>query len=351
LTQTSRYASLLAKIGAERSNLLNEPKLRALSETKNLDELIAQLNETSYSALSKIPTPINSRKIEYSLKETLIEIYAKIIKASPKTTRQFLQTRLIAEEFENLKTLIKLTAAGLLTGEKLSKTHLTVQTHLKNRATFEKAATAEDLNSLVKALSSLNYAQTLKQALKRYEETKSTQIFDILLDKTYFEQFWETYQNLPKQEQNHALTYASLKHDSFTLLTLMRGKTMGYDPNWLRLVVPKNNFKINAETIEALLAAENNNAALKIAQQTPFRNNFPAASTPEETLANSEKAFKKALLNHAHETRITELFNVGAPLAFITEKDAEATNLTIISLGIEHKKTPQDIQQQFLLPD
>ena len=41
------YAGVLAKIGAERSKLLSEIKLRTLTESKDLPSFTAQLRETS----------------------------------------------------------------------------------------------------------------------------------------------------------------------------------------------------------------------------------------------------------------------------------------------------------------
>ena len=48
MSQTTLYASVLAKIGAERSKLLSEAKLKTLTESKDLSAFAAQLRETSY---------------------------------------------------------------------------------------------------------------------------------------------------------------------------------------------------------------------------------------------------------------------------------------------------------------
>ena len=80
MTQTTRYASVLAKIGAERSKLLSEAKLKALAESKNLTEFAAQLRDTSYQEqISKLSLPLTSRKLERAFNENLIETYIKII--------------------------------------------------------------------------------------------------------------------------------------------------------------------------------------------------------------------------------------------------------------------------------
>ncbi len=106
MTQTTRYASVLAKIGAERSNLIGETRLKALAENKNLTELAAQLRDTSYQEqISKLSLPLTSRKLERAFNENLIGTYIKIIKYSPKNVRKYLSLYLLRFEIEHIKTL------------------------------------------------------------------------------------------------------------------------------------------------------------------------------------------------------------------------------------------------------
>ena len=98
-----------------------------------------------------------------------------------------------------------------------------------------------------------------------------------------------------------------------------------------------------------MVTADDFDSALKIAQQTQYGRFFVKMPTPEETIANAESTFKKAVFSHAKESRLTELFNVGAALAFMTQKSVEVNNLTVASLGVESALEPQDIQRQMLL--
>ena len=76
--------------------------------------------------------------------------------------------------------------------------------------------------------------------MKNYEENASTAYFDVFLDKLFYEKIYEAYKSLAKKEQPYANYYASIENDGFTLVTLLRGKALNYEPNWLRLVVPQN---------------------------------------------------------------------------------------------------------------
>jgi V/A-type H+/Na+-transporting ATPase subunit C len=352
LTKTSRYAAVLAKIGAERGKLLNEPKLRMLAESKNLGEFTIRLRESSYSEeLNKVKVPVDVRKIEHALKDNLLDSFDKIVSNSPKNTQPFLRTHLQVYEVQNLKALIKATAAGMTTEEKLAKMHLLAEVHLGNMAVFESAANAENLKELLKAFARTDYIDVLDLGLNRYDDTKSTRSFDVLLDRSFYERVHAALQKLPKAEQKRVFFYASLQTDGFTLLSLLRGKLLGDESEWLRTAIPHDEFELSQKTVEALTSAEDFESALKIAQRTRLKDYFQKVVSSEETIAGAERALEKAVLKHACEFRFRDVFNVGALVAFMVQKEAEVGNLVTISLGIDNKQKPEDIWRLLLLPD
>jgi len=350
LSQTTLYAGVLAKIGAERSKLLSEVKLKTLTESRDLSAFASQLRETSYQAqIAKVPLPLTSRKLERAFNENLIESYEIIVKNSPKNAKKYLNLYPLRFEVENIKALIKAAHANLSPEEKLAKIYLSIEDYLKKRSVIEEAAKAPALKQMVNALKGTEYVSTLNTGLQNYEETGSTARFDVLLDKVFYEKLYDSYMLLAKKEKPHAHFYASTENDSFTLLTLLRGKSLNYDANWLRLAVPHNNFDLSMETVEALSSAADFESALKIALESYYAKFFVKAQNPEETVANAEKAFKRAVFQHAKASRIGEIFNIGAPLAFMTQKEAEVHNLIATSSGVEAAVNPEEILGQLLL--
>ena len=260
-----------------------------------------------------------------------------------------MRLQILRFEVENIKALIKAVMGKLSREQKLDKIYLSDEDFLRNRAVFEEAAGAMDVKQVAGAFNKTQYAAALKMGLDSYEQNGATTCLDVLLDKEYYELLCNAYQALPKKDKAHAYFYASMDNDSYVLLALLRGKNLNYDANWLRLAVPPKKFNIPEETVEAMVTADNFDSALKIAQQTQYGRFFSKAQTPEETIANAESTFKKAVFSHAKESRLTELFNVGAALAFMVQKSAEVNNLTVASLGVEAALEPQDIQRQMLL--
>ena len=283
------------------------------------------------------------------LTKTSIESTEKIIKNSPKQAKNFLNLSILWLEVENIKTLIKAASAELSPEQRLAKVYFYVEDYLKNRAIFEDAAKAPGVKQVVNAFKNTAYRTSLNQGLVGYEETGSTARIDIFLDKMFYEKLQDSYQRLKKTEKPHALLYASLQNDSFTLLTLLRGKALNHDANWLRLAVPKNNFNISKETVEALLCAPDFESALKIALDSHYGKYFLKSAIPEESLGFAEKVFKKTRFEYAKSSRINENFNIGAPLAFLTQKEAEVHNLIALSTGVDSAVNPERILSQLLL--
>ncbi|HUK85359.1 MAG TPA: V-type ATPase subunit [Candidatus Acidoferrum sp.] len=347
MSQTTLYASVLARIGAERGKLLSEAKLKALTESKNLQEFAAQLRETSYQEQIAKLSMLTSRKLEKAFNENLIAVIAKIIQNSPKNAQKYLLTYIYRFEIENVKALIKATNANQSVEQKLAILYISAEDYLKNRAVIEEAAKAQTIKQLVNVLKRVTkYAVALSMGFQSYEEDGTTVCLDVLLDKVFHEEVCKTYENLPKKEKPSAFFYTSIENDGFTLMTLLRGKNLNYDANWLRSAVPAHNFKIYAEVIEEIVTAADFDSALKIVLESYYSGFFIRAKNPETLLADVERVIKVELLHHAKTSAISDNFSVGAALAFLTQKEAEVHNLCAISSGVEAQIKPEEIESQ-----
>lgn len=345
-----RFSSVLVKIGSERGYLLSEAKLKRLAESKGLTEFVSELRETVYSdELSKSSLPITSRKLERLFRENLIETQIKITRNSPEISAHFLRMMFIGRfEYENIKIILKAVNNGLLSGEILNRLYMSVEDFLHNRRLFEDAAEAINLKSVVDIFRKTGYGPSLSIGLKKYEETGSTKFFDFILDKTFYENAAEAFDNLPKKEQKNASFYVSMETDGFTILTILRGKILNYDSSSLRTIVPHNHFELSESLVEAALSAENFESALNVLMKSRYGRFLVRAETPDETLELFEKSERKAVLEHAKKNRIQETFAIGAPIGFMVEKEAETYNLIALSLGIEYGWKSENLLENLL---
>lgn len=348
--KTTQYAPVLAKIGAERSALLSEAKLKGLADSRTLSEIVEQLRDSIYQEqLARLTQPLTGRKLERAFNENQLESITKIIKNSPEKAADYLSLYLLQFEVEHIKSLLKSTNARLSLGQKLEKIYFLVEDYFKHHEVIEEAAKASGIAQVVHAFKGTEYFSPLTIALKNYEETGSTASFDIFLDLFYYEQLYERYHALPKSEQKHAEFYASMTSDGFTLFTLLRGKILSLDPNQLRLVIPQNYFNLKPSRVESIVTAIDFGSALRIVLESSYGKYFTKGQDDYETIANAEKAFTRAMLKHAQSSVIRDTFNIGLPLAFITQKKAEVHNLSTLSLGVEAAMKPETIRNLLLV--
>ncbi|MCL2135866.1 MAG: V-type ATPase subunit [Candidatus Bathyarchaeota archaeon] len=336
MVQTKNYAQVLPKIGVERRGLLSDIELKTLSESKNLSDFVAQLRGSAYQEqISKLTVPFSPRKLEHAFNENLINTYIMLIKSLPKNLKPYFEMYLERFQIEHMKILVKMALAKFPHEEKTSKLYLTVEDYFHNRAAIEEAAKTSTLSSIVQAFKKTDYYTSLSIGLKKYEETGSTVYFNILLDRQYFDKLYSIYEKLPENEQTYAKFYAGMNVDGFVLFTILRGKALGYDPDWLKVALPDNCINIPERTFATLLYAIDYDTALKIVGTTEYKTHFLLTGTPEETISAAEKAFKNAMTQHAKSRALLDVFNIGAPLSFITLKESNVHSLTVLALNID----------------
>jgi vacuolar-type H+-ATPase subunit C/Vma6 len=350
LTDPSQYAPALAKIGALRSTLLSEVKIKGFSEAESLEQIAAQLRDSTYQEqIAKIVPPLIGRKMERAFNENFIESLLKIIENSPKQAAEFLELHLLHYEVEHVKFLLKAINTKNTVEQMLGKIYFSVEDYFKKHALLEEVARASTINHVVYVFKSTEYFVPLNIALKNYKETGSTATFDIYLDRYYFEKLYERFQNLSSKDKEYAEFYARMENDAFTILTLLRGKLLNLDPNRLRIIIPQKYFELSKAEVESLVTAIDFEATLKLVLESSYGKYFVMAPDPHDTIANAEKTFTKALLEHAKASRVIDTFNIGLPLGFLTIKKAEVHNLVAASLGIESGMNPEAIRNLLII--
>ncbi len=349
MSQEQLYSNVLVKVGVERSHLLSKEKLERLTDCKTLEEFASELRETIYGEkLAKLKLPYTSRAFERVFHEQLIEVVIKMVRSSPELVSEFLKTYLLKFEQENIKTVLRAVSVGLSYDEIKTKMYLSVENFLKRQELISKAAMAINVKSVVDFLKIPLYESALITGLHKFEETGSTKFFDILLDRMFYENFGETFKTLPKNEQEHAFFYVSRETDKFNILTILRAKLLGYEPNWIRMAVSRNFYNVPEQTIEKLLMADDFESAFKIIKQSYYKKLFVKAETLEETISTAEKLFRQDIFEYTKKTKIDYPFNVWTPIAFIVKKEIEVYNLTAISLGIDYAWKKGDISDLLL---
>jgi vacuolar-type H+-ATPase subunit C/Vma6 len=233
--------------------------------------------------------------------------------------------------------ILKAVSVGLPHEKIISSIYLSVEEFLKRQDVIKQASLGFQVKSVVDALINTVYGPILVPGLQKYEETGSTKFFDFLLDKLFYEQLGDAFQNLSKKEQKHAFFYTSMEIDRFILLTILRAKILKYDSHSIRMVLPNTRARnISENIIEALLHADNFDLAFNRIQQSRYAPCFMKMEIPKELISSAERAFRNAMLEHFTKTKVGDQFNVNILLGLMIQKAIETQNLTAISVGIEY---------------
>jgi vacuolar-type H+-ATPase subunit C/Vma6 len=314
-----------------------------------LEEFASELKGTNYGKKLAEVSLLDTSTFEKVFREDLGEVICKMVQTSPESVSQFLKMLLLRFEHENIKTILRATSIGLTHNEISSKVYMSVEEFLNRSDVITKAAASIDVKSVVETLKTTLYGPLLVIGLRKYEETRSTKLFDVLLDRMFYENLGEEFEGLPKREQKHAFFYVGMKTDSFNLSVILRAKILSYDPQWIRMAIAPKFYSVDGEMIETLLMSDDFESAFNTVKHSSYSKFFVKADTPEETVSLASKAFRTAILKHVKKTKVGDLFNVGVALGLIVQKEVEAYNLTAISLGIEYGWKPDDILRLLVL--
>jgi V/A-type H+-transporting ATPase subunit C len=343
VTRATAYSQVVVKAGAERSYLIAPEKLKNLAECKNLEELEAYLNETTYEeALKNIEHPM-VKEIQHALKEELIRVCSKIVRFSPKKIQDFLRIYLSRLEIENLKSVLKAKSIKIPYETLIKSLHLSVEEVFGRKDLFIQVAKADDVKGVIEALKETIYSPVLSEGAPRYEETGSTKFFDFALDRAYFDNLLDSFGTLPSKDSEIVFSCLGLLIDRYNILTIIRSKLQNYPSHLTFRAVTHRFYRLSENDIQALVSSESVDSALDLVSRSFYAKFLSRQENIEETLALFENTIEKFVLNRLHKIQIVDPFNVATPLGIVMRKEKEEENLITISSGIEYGWKPKDI--------
>jgi len=181
----SKNVFAAVKSYSKRGKLLKNADFQTLAESRDLDELMTRIKNTSYGeSISEVQKPYTSQGIENALRGHLADIHYSIAKTAgeSKVLDAYFSKFLIS----NLKQILK--------GKVLGKSQEDIEIHInfraeeltKQRDVVVKALVAGDLEEAVASLNQAEFGEEISKAAALYEDKKNIQIFDTYFDKILF---------------------------------------------------------------------------------------------------------------------------------------------------------------------
>lgn len=340
-----KYGFVNAKIGAMRSQLLDNLEMKTLIESRNLDDTIALLKNTSYGKeLSSVSSP-SIVDIENALLQSTRSAYEKISKAVNGMPKDLLDFYTKKFEIEALKLLFIMKANG----EDVAN-YPWLSQRISMIPMAEKIVDIETPQEIVEMLRDTKYYPALQKAANEYGKDGKVEYFILALD-IYL------YSNLNKiikgfqtgTDKTMASHLFGIEIDAINLLIALRLRGLGGDVDITNWLVPARYKLKDADLIAAFNAKNPSEVKQMITKYTDVISNGIKGFEETQSLHALETEFAKYILKENNRLFAGDRFNIGIPLAYLKLKENEVRNITSILHGKENGLDTASIEETLIM--
>ncbi|CAE6496485.1 MAG: V-type ATPase subunit [Candidatus Nitrosotenuis sp.] len=329
-------ASLLVYAGVKsyslKGKLLSEKDLQMLAESRDLEELITRIKNTTYAdSVSKVTKPYTAQKIELALRDRLADTHHSMMMSVGGSNILFAYyLRFI---IRNLKIILK--------GKVLSREHediaasisLHAEELIHERDIVLKALVAKDVEETVTVLKSIGIGDEVDKAYSIYNEKKQIQILDVYFDKFFYENLSHVLRN-SSDFSLHNL--CGMEIDYYNMMCILRAKFWDLDENQIQnLLVPQISSS-SKELLTRMISADSIKSTFNELLNTKYKNLVPQQENAIDAISEFEHAFDRRIFN-AYNAEFVRIFNFSTIISIIKLLEYEVRNLCAITFAVEQK--------------
>tara|TARA_B100000959_G_scaffold287076_1_gene369177 strand:+ start:1647 stop:2714 length:1068 start_codon:yes stop_codon:yes gene_type:complete len=336
----------MVKSFASRGNLLDSSTIEGLAESKNLDDMLVKLRGTVYAdVVSSIEPPLTSNKFEMSFHRHLSQIHHKLMNVTPKN--EMLVAYYLKYIASNLKILLKGRAQNK-SDEEISK-HLDMYAEelIGRRDLIVKALSAENIEQTITLLENSEFGENVISALDIYKKTSEFQIFDIFIDKAYFDYILSAYK-LKNKDDNRIRDIVSIDIDAYNGLAVLRGKLWNLDSTEIKKFLISPFFDLTERNLKAMMDAESVAESIKVLKGTIYHKIIFTKENVTESILGIEDGFQLMGYRRAFNPFLWDIDGTSIALGAIKLTELEMKNLSIIAFGVEHHLGTKDIMSKII---
>jgi len=343
---TTKLGSLysIVRSYALKGMLLEHSIYEDLSNSRNLGEMVDKLRATIYgNVLVEPPKPLTSENLEKIFQTSLIDIEYSLVKYIPKAI--FLETYFLRHIYRNLKIILKARALGTPYEEVSPKINLRAEEHLKIRDLVVKALVEKELENTVEALRGTPMYRDLSNTLEIYQKTKDPLIFETSLDRSFYEQLFNSLKKMKRDERKPLRSLLAYEIDGYIVTTALRSRLWNLTPAEARKFMLSSGVKIDGKEIERIVQATNIEEIFRELEDSYYKDLLKIVdlSQPLRTVTSIESWFKEESIKKAKKTFLQDIFKLAIVYSFIKLKEVEVRNLSAIAFGIEYGLTSSQI--------
>jgi len=327
---------------SKRGKLLKNSDFQTLAESRDLDELMTRIKNTTYGeAVSDVSKPYTSHGIENALRSHLADVHYSISKTAGES--KILDAYYLKFIISNLKQILK--------GKVLGKTQEEIETHInfraeeliKQRDIVVKALVAKDLEEAVASLSQVEFGEEITKAATLYEDKKNIQIFDTYFDKILFTRLVKAL----KSGDIDASKLIGMDVDFYNILSVIRGKFWELDEAQIQdLIIIQS--PVAKDLLTRMMSAGSVKDAFNELSNTKYKNLIPSVENELDAIAEFERAFELAIYR-ASLNSFTKMFSLATTVGITKLTAYEVRNLAAIAYAVEQKIPTETTMSKLIL--
>ena len=338
----SKNVFAAVKSYSKRGKLLKNADFQTLAESRDLDELMTRIKNTTYGeSISNVQKPYTSLGIENALRGHLADVHYSISKTAGES--KILDAYFSKFIISNLKQILK--------GKVLKKSQEDIEAHInfraeeliKQRDVVVKALVAEDLEEAVASLNQAEFGEEIAKAAALYEERKNIQIFDTYFDKILFTRLVKAL----KSGGLDAGKLIGMYIDFYNILSVIRGKFWGLDEAQIQdLIIVQ--CPVAKDLLTRMISASTIKDAFSELSNTKYKNLIPQVENELDAISEFERAFELSIYQ-ASINSFTKMFSLATTIGIIKLTAYEVRNLAAIAYAVEQKIPTETTMSKLIL--
>ncbi len=331
---------------SKKGSLLPKSEFQTLAESRDLDELMTRIKNTSYSdAVSKVSKPYTSEKIESALRSHLADIHYSITKSGGGS--KVLEAFYLKFIITNLKLILKGRVLGKTQEEIEPRLNLHAEELIKQRDVVLKALVAKDLEEIVSSLSSTIFGEDVAKAVALYNEKKNIQIFDTYFDKMLVKQLSASLRLSGDRDLARPI---GMNIDFYNLLSVLRGKFWGLDEQQIQDLLISSTSGAPKDLLDTMITVGSVKDALNELTSTSYKDMIPQTETDIDAISEFERAFEMRIYKGAKNS-FTRMFSSATSIGITILTAFEVRNLASIAFAVEQKISPEITMSKLIIDE
>lgn len=327
-----------------KGKLMIKKDLQTLSESRDLDELVTRIKNTTYNdSISKVQKPYTTQKIELALRDRQADLHHTMMQASGGSNVMF--AYYLKFILKNLKIILK----GKILGRSQSEIESMISLHpeelIKERDIVLKALVAKDFEEAASVLKGIGIGEEIEQMYSLYNERKQIQILDMYFDKFFYENLGRTM----KSSGDFSLhSVCGIEIDYYNIMSILRGKFWNLDENQLQHLIVSNASSESREMFTKMISADSLKSALNELLSTHYKGLVP--QDENEAISKFESSFERKIYNTMN-AQFVRIFGFSTIVAIVRLLDFEVRNLSAITYAVEQKIPSDTVMSKIIIKD